>query len=468
MSAASPAANSTAYPGIITTTAASAERLITFRTQGAVSALWDCTAEEVVISGAAGTGKTRGALELLHYRLATTPGVRALMLRKTEASLKATAIITFDEEVHPEWDGVVFMGSTKKRPAMYVYPNGSTLVIGGIDNAMKVMSATYDLIYVPECTELDVRDWEALLSRTNRPGRPKPLGFTQLMGDCNPQAPTHWLKLRADAGALTMLVSTHEDNPSIYDVETQTYTSDGVSYIATLDKLTGVRYLRLRKGQWAAAEGMVYQDSWSSAHNLIDRFPIPPDWPRYLAVDFGYGPGHPFVCQWWAEDHDGRLYRYREIYRTRRLVEDHARDIRQYSGWGAPGGDPYPYNVITDHDAEDRATLEKHLGLITTSAHKTVSDGIQAVAARMRLDGDGKPRLFLLRDSLVARDPYLTESKQPTCTEEEVDGYVWATNAAGRKDQVVKDHDHGLDALRYMVAHKDLRQGDIQIGPRLY
>lgn len=459
---------STTAPGIITTTADSSERIITFRTQGAVSQFWDCTAPEVVISGAAGTGKTRGALELLHYRLATTPGVRALMLRKTEASLKATAIITFDEEVHPDWDGVVFQGSTKKRPAQYVYPNGSTLVIGGIDNAMKVMSATYDLIYVPECTELDLRDWEHLLSRTNRPGRPKPLGFTQLMGDCNPQSPTHWLKLRADAGALTLLVSTHEDNPSIYDVETRSYTEDGLSYIATLDRLTGVRYLRLRKGQWAAAEGMVYQDAWSSATNLIDRIPIPQDWARYLSIDFGYGPGHPFVAQWWAEDESGRLYRYREIYRTRTLVEDHARDIRRYSQWGMPYGDPYPYAIVTDHDAEDRATLERHLNLITVPAHKTVLDGIQAVAARMRPAGDGKPRLFLLRDSLVERDASLAEAKQPTCTEEEVESYVWAQNAAGRKETPVKDHDHGMDAMRYMVAHKDLRQGEIQIGPRLY
>jgi predicted transcriptional regulator len=40
-------------------------------------------------------------------------------------------------------------------------------------------------------------------------------------------------------------------------------------------------------------------------------------------VDFGYT--NPFVMQWWAEDPDGRLYLYREIYRTRRLVEDHAK-----------------------------------------------------------------------------------------------------------------------------------------------
>jgi len=227
-------------------------------------------------------------------------------------------------------------------------------------------------------------------------------------------------------------------------------------------------YLRYRKGLWAAADGLVYEDAWDRRANLIDRFIIPQDWPRYLAVDFGYGPGHPFVCQWWAEDHDGRLYRYREIYRTRTLVEDHAREIRRLSQWNAIGGEPIPRAIICDHDAEDRATLERHLGLVTLPAHKSVSDGIQAVAARLRPAGDGKPRLYLLRDSLVERDTSLAEAKQPTCTEEEVESYIWATNSAGRKDTPVKDHDHGMDAMRYMVAHRDLANNEPTIGPSLW
>lgn len=464
-------------------------RLITFTTQGAISQMFDCTDAELVIAGAAGTGKTRGALELLHYRLATTPNVRALMVRKTYASLKSTAIITFDEQVHPDWDGVVFMGDTKKRPAQYVYPNGSTLTVGGLDNAMKVMSAEYDLIYVAECTELDLRDWEALLSRTNRPGRPKPLGFTQLSGDCNPQAPTHWLKQRADAGRLTLLVSTHEDNPAIYDVETQTYTPDGLSYLATLDRLTGVRYLRLRKGFWAAAEGMVYADAWDTSRNLIDRsavetrnpttgkWELPRSWPRYLSIDFGFN--HPFVCQFWARDPDGRLYLYRELYMTSRLIQTHAQDILTAARWSVvngrltaplPDSDPLPYLVIADpEDAEGRAQLARYLGCAITPAHKEVKQGIQAVASRLRMAGDSKPRLLLLRDSVVERDPLLVERRAPTCTAEEVESYVWRHGADGQPtEEPVKENDHGLDCLRYLVAALDLHPTSIEYGPNIW
>lgn len=465
------------------------ERVVQFRTQGKVTELWHCTGPEVVISGPAGTGKTRGGLELLHYRLATTAGLRALLLRKTFAALKSTAMITFDEQVHPDWDGVIFRGDTNKRPAQYIYPNGSTLVVGGLDNPLKVMSAEYDIIYVPEMTELTLRDWESLISRTNRPGRPKPLGFAQVMGDCNPDAPSHWAKQRADAGLMHMLISTHEDNPSIYNVETGEYTADGLSYISTLDRLTGVRYLRLRKGFWAAAEGMVYQDAWNASYNLISRqeverqnertgrYELPRTWPRYLSIDFGFN--HPFVCQWWAKDPDNRLYLYREIYMTNRLIQTHAQNILAAAGWSVSGGrlslaradgDPLPYQINADpEDAEGRAQLARYLGSSITPARKEVQQGIQAVAARMVRSGDNKPRLMILRDSLVERDPLLIERKAPTCTAEEVESYVWRRGPDGQPmDEVVKQYDDGLDALRYLVAAIDLHPSVVDYGPNIW
>jgi len=42
---------------------------------------------------------------------------------------------------------------------------------------------------------------------------------------------------------------------------------------------------------------------------------------------------------------------------------------------------------------------------------------------------------------------------------EEIPGYIWSRSRDGReKDQPVKDDDHGMDAMRYMVAHRDLAE----------
>ncbi len=72
----------------------------------------------------------------------------------------------------------------------------------------------------------------------------------------------------------------------------------------------------------------------------------------------------------------------------------------------------------------------------------------------MKLAGDGKPRLYIMRGALVERDDTLEMSHRPVCTEQEFDSYVWPKGADGRslKEAPVKEHDHGLDALRYAVA----------------
>ncbi len=240
-------------------------------------------------------------------------------------------------------------------------------------------------------------------------------------------------------------------------MERKCWTERGALYIAKLDALTGPRFQRLRHGRWVQAEGVVYE-GWDRAKHVIDRFRIPEDWPRYLVIDFGFT--HPFVAAWYARDPDGRLYRYREIYHTKRLVEDHAKIILSEQK-----GEPRPVKILCDHDAEDRATLEKHLGQATQPAVKDVSPGIQCVASRLRPAGDGKPRLFFLRDSLVERDPELWDAKKPVETTEEFDGYIWNTGGGRNKgEEPVKDCDHGLDGARYICAHFDLKAKDGPIG----
>jgi PBSX family phage terminase large subunit len=426
---------------------------VTYRPRGAAQAIFACRDPEVVLCGAAGTGKSRALLEKLHLVMLKYPGARGLMLRKTRRSLTESGMVTFEQKVLHPLDSVLWRATLQQ----YQYPNGSIVAVGGLDKPGKIMSSEWDMVYVQEATDLDEQDWEAITTRLRNGKMP----YQQLLADCNPDGPQHWLRLRMDAGKTKEFVSIHENNPLLFDGGD--WTMEGRRYLAVLDALTGTRHARLRWGKWVAAEGGVYEESWDRLRNLVDRFPIPAEWPRYLSIDFGYN--HAFVCQWWAKDSDGRLYRYREIYKTRTLVEDHARLIHNVSRWGEKGGDPFPVAIICDHDAEDRATLERHLGLITTPARKAVSEGIQAVASRMRPAGDSKARLFLLRDSLIERDHVLIDCKLPTCTEEEIDGYRWRMgNGVKHREEPIKELDNGMDAMRYCVNFVDQSMPDVQVG----
>jgi hypothetical protein len=430
--------------------------------RGACRVIFSAKDSEVLISGPAGTGKSRACLEKLNLMALMNPGMRGLIVRKTANSLTSTALVTWKKFVIPESmraGDVRYYGGSASEAAAYLYRNGSSISIAGMDKPTKIMSSEYDVAYVQEATELNETDWESIISRL----RNWVISFQQLIADCNPSHPTHWLKQRCDTGKCRMLESRHEDNPILFNAAGE-LTDRGIDYIEKLDRLTGVRKLRLRFGKWASAEGIIYED-WTSEHILaeipagpgepLDPFGVPIAWPRYWSVDFGFV--NPFVLQCWAEDPDGRLYLYRELYHTHRTVDVHAAQILDVVAPKLPDGrrlwlEPEPVSVICDHDAEGRAVLERELGLSTQAGHKSVLEGIDAVQARMKQEADGKVRIFILSNALLERDEELADSGKPTCTMEEVPGYVWANKT---KEQPVKADDHGCDAMRYIVADRD-------------
>lgn len=405
----------------------------------------DNTSSEVLISGPAGTGKSRACLEKLHECALKYKNMRALIVRKTRASLSETALKTFEQDVLGRDHPMLQHQLQRQNRQRYNYPNGSEIIPGGMDKASRIMSSDFDLIFVQEATELSVDDWEALLTRLRNGKMP----FQQLIADCNPDAPEHFLMKRYHADQLRLIPSVHEDNPTLYDLSAGKWTEHGEKYIAKLDALTGVRYDRLRLGLWKQAEGAVYSEFKADVH-IIPSFDIPSDWRRIRVIDFGYT--NPFVCQWWAVDPDGRMYLYREIYWSQRIVEDHARQILALSEG------EHIEATVADHDAEDRATLERH-GILTIQAIKDVTPGIQAVQARLRNAGDGKPRLFVFNNALIEIDERLADLKRPISTREEFPGYVWPKGVDGKavKEIPVKEHDHGMDAARYGVAYLDFR-----------
>lgn len=437
-----------------------------YHPRGAARDIFYCRDKEVLLAGPAGTGKSRSCLQKLHFMALANPKMRGLMLRKTLNSLSATGLVTFQQFVIPESiqnGDVKWFGGSQREPPAWRYTNGSRIVVGGMDNPTKIMSSEYDVIYVQEATELNEDEWEKCTTRL----RNNKVSFQQLLADCNPDGPVHWLRLRCDKGLTKELLSRHEDNP-IYFNDDGTMTDVGKSYMETLDRLTGVRYLRLRKGIWAAAEGVIYED-FDPAHHVIDPFPIPDHWPRYWVVDFGYV--HPFVLQMWAADEDGRLYLYREIYHTKRTVDQHAKDALRSVAYLPSGVDerlarpsqwiwrePKPRMLVCDHDAEGRAVLERDLGIGSIAATKGVTDGIQVVQRRLRKEGDGKARIFFMRDAVVERDWELVDAKKPACSLEEITSYVWHEPngvTIKQKELPVKESDDGMDAMRYICAELD-------------
>jgi phage terminase large subunit len=182
---------------------------------GGALLFWRCKDHESIIGGPYDTGKTLAALNLLNLLLAKYPGSQALMVRQTYKSLLASAIVTYEKKVlpippdHPR-SPVVKYG--KSRPEWYDYPNGSRLYCGGMDNPDKFLSSEFDFIYINQAEEIKLDAFEKLAGRAS--GRAGNAPYARIFGDCNPDAPTHWIRNRP---GLKLITSRHEDNPTIFN-----------------------------------------------------------------------------------------------------------------------------------------------------------------------------------------------------------------------------------------------------------
>jgi PBSX family phage terminase large subunit len=425
---------------------------------------------EIMLHGPAGTGKSRAVLEKLYAAAQKYPGMRGAIVRRYRSTITQAALVTFDQLVRIPGDKVKFNSVDQE----YNFPNESQIVVAGLDDPTKILSTEFDIIYVQEATEIDEATWETLTSRL-RWGR---MPYQQIIGDCNPASERHWIMRRFKQGKLHMIQSSLKDNPLWWDEVNQEWTESGLNYIGKLQALSGVMRARLFEGRWVGAEGAVYTE-YSADRNLLDPFPLPDHWTRYISVDFGYT--NPFVAQWWAEDNDGRLYLYREVYGIHTPVEDWAHlmhDLSKNENIKA---------IICDHDEEDRATLERHMAHPASQCYggrdkdfykvpknrrptipadkrrESVRTGVEQVQSRLKLAGDGKPRLYFFKGALIAQDLVLVEAKKPTSTLEEIDEYVWDEIKNSRYGERVLEHpkktnDHGMDAMRYVVRYVDGQQ----------
>lgn len=427
---------------------------------------------EAMCSGPYDTGKTLSMMHKLNLLMWKYENSRALIVRKSYSALITSALKTYYDKVLPIRPGLpgcpinVYGGGV---PQHIDYPNGSRIDLGGMDNAEKVLSSEYDFVAVPQAEEMSLHDWEQLLGRCS--GRAGNAPWHQIMGDCNPDVPGHWILNRK---TLKVFHSKHTDNPTLFqrDINGELVvdknnnpvpTEGGAKRIAILQSMTGLRYKRGYLGLWVGAEGQVYEDFDPAVH-IIDPYEMwengqpPASWKRYRSIDFGYT--HPFVCQWWAADEDERLYMYREIYMSKRTLKEHVTGL----DGAVPGvlriseGERYR-STVCDHDAGERATLMEY-GILTTAASKNIQIGVEKVQERLRIQPDGRPRVFFCKDALVEVDESLRDNYQPVSTTEEFAGYVWR-RIDNKKEQSSKDElpirtaDHGMDALRYMVMHFD-------------
>ena len=265
----------------------------------------ECMDDEVIAEGPAETGKTLAALNKLHRTAFRYAGSQLSIIRKTYKSMVGSVLMTYENKVIGLNSQVRAYGGSK--PSWYDYPNGSRIWVDGMDEPTRILSSERDIIYVNQAEELSLQEWETLSTRVT--GRAGNIPNPQLLGDCNPGPPTHWIKSRAKQSNLTLIQTGHKDNPTLWDVKNEAWTEQGERTLRKLSKLTGTMRLRLLNGMWAQPEGAIYNMFLEERHKVEAFYPNPL-WPRVVGID---PIGANIAAVWLAFDpQQGLLNVYRE------------------------------------------------------------------------------------------------------------------------------------------------------------
>jgi PBSX family phage terminase large subunit len=391
-----------------------------YRPYGGCLRAWQSRDKEVLLAGPAGTGKSRAILEKLHY-LADTFECRILIARQTRASITDTTLVTFEDHVVPFGHECLSQASRENRHS-YRYPSGAEIVIGGFDQPTRMLSSEYDIVYIPEATEVNKKAWETVLTRL----RNNKLPVHQLIADCNPDSPSHWLYQRCLSGSTRLIETHHEDNPTLYDQDLKRWTAKGIDYLSTLDALTGAEKERLRYGRWVQAPGAIY-GMFDPAKHITDVY-VDPKWPVWIGMDFGEvhtaavflseRPDGVFVC--WGSYLNGNV-----------TNEEHNRVLRQKLGTSNL--------VMTVGGSWSEQEIRNDFALaglpIAKPPIREVEVGIKRVVNA------------LLRGRLI-----FTGGAQKVT--EEMSAYSRVLDPGGEATHIIKDKNkfHRLDALRYIVS----------------
>ena len=287
---------------------------------------------EALYGGAAGGGKSDCAIaEAL--RQVHIPHYRGLILRKTYPQL--SDLIDRSREIYLSAFPKAKYNDTKH---CWSFPSGAKIYFGAMQytkDRTNYQGKRYDFIDFDELTQFTWDEYSYLFSR-NRPGGPGTRCY--IRAQANPGGIGHgWVKGRFVTAAPPMTTIweereiRHPDGKiqknrrsrifvpaSVFD--NKILMENNPEYTASLAQLPEADRNALLYGDWDSFSGQVFTewrnnpDGYESRKgtHVINPFRVPESWKIYRGFDFGYAK--PFAVGWYAIDHDGRIYRIRELY----------------------------------------------------------------------------------------------------------------------------------------------------------
>ena len=372
--------------------------------------------EAIVCDGAVRSGKTLAmGLSFFLWAMVTFDGMRFGVCGKTIASLKRNVL----SEILPRLSALGAVRKEKRTENLVTVTfkghRNQFYIFGGRDesSASLIQGITFAGVLMDEVALMPRSFVEQACARCSVAG-------SRIWFNCNPAGPGHWFYktwiLEAEKRNCLRLHFTMDDNPSLTEEIRRRYQR----------LYTGVFYRRFILGQWAQAEGRVY-DFFEP--DMVKPVPegIFSQW--YISCD--YGTVNPTSMGLWGL-HSGTWYRVKEFYFNSREQMRQMTDEEYACAMAKLAGDRAITAVIVDPSAASFIETLRQKKWRVQKADNDVLSGIR-----------------LTSDCLKTGKIVICEGCHDCIRE--LDEYVWDLGSEA-KDRVKKENDHAMDDMRYFVS----------------
>lgn len=278
-----------------------------------------------------------------------------------------------------------------------------------VSQVSKIRGASIKYCYGDEVADWSEEVFALLKSRLDKE-------YSCFDGTFNPQYPDHWLKKFLDSNAdIFSQTYTIEDNPFLPESFKENLKKE---YEGT------VYYDRYILGLWVRAEGLVYPMFGDGC--ITQDTPDTGDY--YISID--YGTLNPFSAGLWCVGKKCAV-RIAEIYYSGREEKKQKTDEEYCDMVEQLAGDKLIRAVVVDPSAASFIeALRRRSGFKVRHADNDVLNGIRTTSDFLR---DGRIKIHAgCKDAI-----------------REFGLYRWDEKA--ESDRVVKENDHAMDEIRYMV-----------------
>ena len=362
-----------------------------------------------------------------------------MIIRKTYPELQENhinPIISILNCYAPERDDRIASYNDAKKNI--TFPNGSRILFRYCSNdadAERFQGTEVDVLFIDEATHQSEERYKKLSACVRGVNNyPKRIYLT-----CNPGGEGHgWVKRlfvdriyepNENAEDYLFIQSKVTDNKALME--------SNPDYIKQLESLPEDLRKAWLDGNWDIFVGQYFPEFRRDIH-VIEPFPIPAEWRRWRAFDYGLDR---LACVWCAMDSARNVYVYREVGESDLPISAAAKAMLDatcdneeiYATYAPP--DMWARSQET---GKDKAYLFYEQGLTVTKASNDREAGWLAIKELLKVDSNGEPRLKIFntcRELIKCLPALQRDVKRPT-------------------DCAVEPHEitHMPDALRYYAA----------------